>query len=131
LVKPVRREWRDDIGGAADGDDHRAVASLQLIEERFRCLLRELERFARHAPAAVNAEGDGKRKFSEGELLDRLNPIVLVNLKVILPQAGDELSVCIGDGGVHLDELCLRRKRRQRTFLSLLLLRPCSRASTQ
>ena len=51
--------------------------------------------------------------------------IVFVHLEVIPAQAGDELALVVGDGGVDLDKLRLRRKGRERAFLLVTFLRAC------
>ena len=78
-----------------------------MIEETPGGLLRQFERLARHAPAAVDAERDGQRKLAKGECRNVLEVIVFVHLKIVLAQTGDELAPLVGDRRVHFDELHL------------------------
>ena len=95
-----------------------------MIEKRLRGLLGELERLAGHAPAPIDTERHRERKLTKRELLHVLKLIVFGHLEVISTQSCDELTFVIGHGRVDLDELRLRRKRRERAFLPLIRLLP-------
>ena len=85
---------------------------------------RKLERLAGHAPAPIDTERHRERKLTKRELLHVLKLIVFGHLEVISTQSCDELTFVIGHGRVDLDELRLRRKRRERAFLPLIRLLP-------
>src|SRR4026207_1320927 len=80
-------------------------------------LLRQSERLASHAPAAVHAERNRQRKLAGGECRNVLRLIVFVHLKIVLAKSCDQPPSLCGNGRVHFDQLNLRRKLRERTFL--------------
>ena len=118
LLRMIVRQRSDDLCVAPNGDCHRSIGWLQLLQKRLGRRLCKPQRLTRHAPAPVYPEHDGQRKFPGGKCRDLLRFAVLLDLEILPLQAGDQAAAFgVGDGRIHLNELHPCRELRKRRLL--------------